>query len=139
MSRNFDKVKDGGAMTAFSTGSKRDVQDGKGKFFLISTIALRRLAKHYENGAKKYASRNWEKGQPLSQYLDSCFRHLVKTIDGLNDEDHAAAVMWNMAAFIHTLDQIESGVLPAELNDMQEYWEKMRKHFAWVEEQEKGK
>lgn len=136
--RKFDKVQDGGEVTAFSTGSIRDVQDGKGKYVLISTIGMRRLARHYENGAKKYKLRNWEKGQPLSQYLDSCFRHLVKVIDGLNDEDHAAAVAWNIFAFMHTLDMVEAGILPAELNDMKEYWEGMKQYFAWVDEQEKG-
>jgi len=86
----FTAVKDSGERQQFSTGSVRDTQVGKGRFDLIPTDALRRLAQHYENGARKYGDRNWEKGQPLGRYLDSAFRHLVNVLDGKTDEDHAA-------------------------------------------------
>lgn len=115
---NFDAVKDSGARQDFSTGSKRDTRDGKGRFDLIPTYPLRRLAKHYENGAKKYGDRNWEKGQPLSRYLDSCLRHLIGVLEGLEDEDHASAVAWNIFAYVATCQWIEEGKLPAELDDL---------------------
>jgi hypothetical protein len=115
---NFTEVQDSGARQEFPTGSVRDTREGKGRYDLISPIALRRLARHYENGARKYGDRNWEKGQPLSRYLDSAMRHLCGLLHGFTDEDHAAAAMWNMAAFIHTGEKIAAGELPEELDDM---------------------
>lgn len=114
----FDSVRDSGARQEFPTGSVRDTREGKGRYDLISPIFLARLARHYENGAKKYGDRNWEKGQPLSRYLDSAMRHLCGILHGKVDEDHAAAAAWNIAAFIHTGEKIAAGELPAELDDM---------------------
>jgi len=114
----FTAVKDSGERQQFSTGSVRDTQVGKGRFDLIPTDALRRLAQHYENGARKYGDRNWEKGQPLGRYLDSAFRHLVNVLDGKTDEDHASAVSWNLFGYIHTLEAIKAGKLPLELDDL---------------------
>jgi len=117
----FDAVKDSGQRRAFGTGSVRDVRDGKGRFDLLSPIAMSRLAQHTENGAKKYGDRNWEKGQPLSSYLDSALRHINKFREGLRDEDHMAAAMWNIQGFIHTEEMIRRGRLPKDLDDMVSY------------------
>lgn len=111
-------MKDSGARQEFVTGSVRDTHEGKGRFDLIPTDAFRRLAVHYENGAKKYGDRNWEKGQPLARYLESAMRHLVGVLEGLTDEDHASAVSWNMFAYIHTLNLIRAGKLPKELDNL---------------------
>ena len=118
MTKQFNEVKDSGKRQEFVTGSVRDTREGKGRFDLIPTDALRRLARHYENGAVKYGDKNWEKGQPLSRYLDSAFRHLICVIEGLTDEDHASAVSWNSFAYIHTLNAINAGKLPKELDDL---------------------
>jgi len=88
----FNDVKDSGERQEFYTGAVRDREVGKGRFDLLPAYALTRLAKHYENGAKKYCDRNWEKGMPLSRYLDSAMRHLVKYLGGSREEDHLAAV-----------------------------------------------
>jgi len=115
---DFAKVVDSGARQSFSTGSVRDTREGKGRFDLIPTYPLRRLARHYENGAEKYGDRNWEKGQELSRYLDSAMRHLVSVLEGRRDEDHASAVAWNIFAYVHTKEMIERGKLPSELDDL---------------------
>jgi hypothetical protein len=117
----FNKVKDSGERRSFNTGSVRDVRTGKGRYDLLSPLALRRLAQHTENGATKYGDRNWEKGQPLSVYMDSMIRHAYNVLEGKKDEDHAAAMMWNAMAFIHTQEAIERGILPRELNDLNDY------------------
>jgi len=114
----FDEVKDSGERQEFATGSKRDLQEGKGYPTLIPTYPLRRLAKHYENGAKKYGKHNWMLGQPLSRYIDSMIRHTWAVQEGLNDEDHESAVIWNMISFMMTKKMIEEGHLPKELDDM---------------------
>ena len=117
----FDHVKDSGERQEFDTGSVRDTRAGKGRYDLISPIALGRIARHYENGAAKYGDRNWEKGQPLSRYLDSALRHAYKYLEGHREEDHMAAAAWNLIAFIHTETMVVRGGLPAELADLPDY------------------
>jgi len=114
-------TKDSGTRRTFSTGSVRDGATGKGRFDLLSPIALFRDAKLYERGAIKYEARNWEKGQPLSVFLDCAMRHLTKHLMGYRDEDHLAAARWNIAGIMHVEHQIERGNLPAELNDLPNY------------------
>ena len=111
-------VKDSGVRQKFSTGAQRDVQEGKGRFDLIPCEAMSRLAKHFENGAKKYGDSNWRKGIPLNRYLDSAFRHLYKFMDGHRDEDHAIAAAWNILCLIETEHMINNKELPAELNTL---------------------
>lgn len=72
-----------------------------GRFDLMSPKGLMRLAKWGELGSYKYSDRNWEKGMPISRCIDSGMRHLTKLIDGLMDEDHSAAVVWNAFAVMH--------------------------------------
>jgi len=82
----------------FDEGSHRSDETGKGRFDLIEPAMLTRLAKHYENGATKYADRNWEKGQPCSRMISAALRHINKYVAGETDEDHLAAAIWNLAA-----------------------------------------
>lgn len=89
-------LKDSGNRREFETGAVRDMQEGKGRCDLLPACALLRLAKHYEAGARKYEDRNWEKGIPISVMIDSAMRHLLKYMDGQTDEDHLAAVAWNI-------------------------------------------
>jgi hypothetical protein len=58
--------------------------------------AMLEVAKHYEEGAKKYAERNWEIGIPLHCYIDSAVRHYLKWVRGDDDEPHARAFLWNI-------------------------------------------
>ncbi|MFH0806083.1 MAG: dATP/dGTP diphosphohydrolase domain-containing protein [Patescibacteria group bacterium] len=81
------------------------------------SAAMRRLAKHYENGSKKYSANNWRKGQPISRYYDSAMRHLWESIDNKIDEDHPAALFWNEIGIIQTKIDIDKGLLPKELDD----------------------
>lgn len=46
-------TKDSGCRQVFATGSQRDSRVGKGRYDLISPIALRRLAQLCERGAAK--------------------------------------------------------------------------------------
>lgn len=112
----WDKVQDSAKKAAFGTGSIRDTQDNKGRYDLIPSAVILRLAQHYENGARKYAERNWEKGQPLHQYYNSAVRHLDHIKDGDLSEDHFAATIWNVAAMIHHIDAMIDGTLPIELD-----------------------
>lgn len=121
---DFNKVKDSGERRQFGSGAVRDMSSGKGRYDLISPLFLKRLAKHFENGAKKYGDRNWEKGIPLSSYLDSAMRHLSNYLEGLRDEDHLAAAAWNISCLIHMEEMIERELIPKELDNLPNYTKK---------------
>lgn len=108
----FTAVKDSGKREDFITGSRRDSREGKGRFDLLPAYAIKRLAQHFENGARKYGDRNWERGQPLSRYLDSALRHVFTYMDGARDEDHIIAAVWNLLAYVWTEEQVRQGLLP---------------------------
>jgi hypothetical protein len=120
---DFSHVKDSGQRQEFETGSRRDTRVGKGRYDLLSPLALRRIARHFESGSVKYGDRNWEKGQPQSRYLDSALRHLFTYLEGKRDEDHLAAAAWNVLCMIHGEEAIARGILPADLNDLPSYTE----------------
>ena len=89
-------IQDSGTRREFESGAVRDMAEGKGRCDLLPMCALLRLARHYEQGAKKYADRNWEKGIPVSVMIDSALRHVFKYMDGWTDEDHLCAAAWNI-------------------------------------------
>lgn len=114
------KLKDSGERQDFNTGSVRDTQTGKARYSLIPLSITEQLAHHYAKGAEKYAERNWQKGQPISRYYDSAQRHLIALLKEENDENHGIAFVWNAIALVWTIQQIESGKLPKELDDREE-------------------
>ena len=67
---------------------------------------IERIAKHFENGAKKYDENNWRKGLPCKCYVDSAVRHYFKWVLGEIDEDHEAAFYWNIICCIWTHENI---------------------------------
>jgi hypothetical protein len=105
----------------FKTGAKRSVRTGKGRYDLISPIALRRLSKVYEQGAEQKGDRNWEKGFEMSRSIDSALRHINQYREGFRDEDHIAQACWNLFACIHFEEQIEKGRLSKNFNDLPKY------------------
>ena len=110
-------LKDSGKREEFSTGSRRDSREGKGRFdllFMGMPEALRRLAVLLERGAAKYGERNWERGQPISRYIDSAARHLHRAAQGMTDEDHLIQLAWNAMAAVETLHRIKNGTLGAQ-------------------------
>ena len=60
------------------------------------------VAVHFEEGAKKYQANNWKKGIPVSRYIDSGTRHLLKWLREDTDERHDRAFCWNMLCAIWT-------------------------------------
>lgn len=67
------------------------------------TTMLLEVAKHMEEGAKKYGERNWEKGLPVSCFIDSAVRHYLKWRRGDEDERHDRAFCWNVMCCIWTI------------------------------------
>lgn len=92
----MSKILDSGDRREFETGFVRDMGEGKGRFDLLPWHAIWDLAKHCENGARKYGERNIDKGAPMNCLLDSGMRHLAKYMMGMTDEDHLRAAFWNI-------------------------------------------
>jgi hypothetical protein len=122
-------VKDSGDRHTFATGAVRDAREGKGFFHCIPYVSKLRLAQLFEAGARKYGKDNWKKGINLSCYVDGVDRHNGKLAECWQDEDHAAAVMWNAACFIWTVEQIRAGRLPQSLDDIG--WFAAEERAAW--------
>jgi hypothetical protein len=94
-------IKDSGVRETYATGMVRDTQDGKPDYTLVDYPMLTRWAKHVTLGAEKYGRRNWQLAsteEELERFRSSAFRHFVQWITGDTDEDHAAAVYFNIAA-----------------------------------------
>lgn len=67
----------------------------------VYTMCLE-VAKHFEDGAKKYEENNWKKGIPVHCYIDSAVRHFLKFLRGDKDEPHDRAFVWNIMCCIWT-------------------------------------
>lgn len=113
-------TKDSGKRQDFDTGTKRDTQEGKPRYELIPATALRRIAGLYARGAIKYDEWNWSKGMPYSRFIASTMRHLFQYILGDRDEDHLAAVCFNIMAIMH----FEEVGRDAELDDIHKHYMK---------------
>ena len=105
---NGDKfeVKDSGARASLGGGMVRDTEEGKVDYTLIMDGPMYdRWAVHLTRGAIKYAKRNWmqiaaatpeEQVAALERFERSAARHLRQYLAGHRDEDHAAAVFFNL-------------------------------------------
>lgn len=89
-------ILDSGERTTFDSGAVRDMHEGKGDMLSMPWLALLRLSRHYENGAKKYGRFNYQQGIPVSSFIDSAVRHLAKYQCGFDDEDHLSAAAFNV-------------------------------------------
>ena len=69
--------------------------------------ALLEVAKHFEEGAKKYGENNWQKGIPPKCYIDSAVRHYLKWLRCDKDEPHDRAFVWNLMCCIWEVDYRE--------------------------------
>jgi hypothetical protein len=105
-------TKDSGERVEFSTGMQRDTSKSKARFDLITPKnipyekqMLTRWAELMARGAEKYNARNWEKAntqEEIDRFKESAFRHFMQWFFGENDEDHAAAVLFNITGAEYT-------------------------------------
>lgn len=101
-------TKDSGQRAHFESGMQRDTEEGKARFDLLfpegvpyEEQMLTRFAALLGRGAVKYDARNWEKADSeaeLARMKSSATRHFIQWLTGETDEDHAAAVMFNLLA-----------------------------------------
>jgi len=99
-------TKDSGQREQYDSGMQRDTQDGKPRFDLLYPLGipygdqfLTRVAELLARGAEKYTERNWEHAEgevELARFKASALRHLMQWLCGETDEDHMAAVVFNL-------------------------------------------
>lgn len=94
------------------TGSTEALYTALDEFRLASSsdrkTMLLEVAKHFEEGAKKYGENNWQKGIPVHCYIDSAVRHYLKWLRGDKDEPHDRAFVWNLMCCIWEVDYHKS-------------------------------
>jgi hypothetical protein len=94
------EVKDSGSREHFYGGMQRDTAAEKIDYTLaLDGPMFERLAIHLTKGAKKYAKRNWMLASgtaELERFRESAVRHFVQWLNDEVDEDHAAAVLFNI-------------------------------------------
>lgn len=100
------QTKDSGVRAAFASGMVRDTNEGKARFELLwpkdvpyAQQFMTRVAELLGRGAAKYEDRNWEKATgeaEIRRFEESALRHMMQWLAGETDEDHAAAVVFNL-------------------------------------------
>lgn len=112
-------TKDSGKRQEYSSGMKRDLQDGKPMFDLCNPLGCPKEANMYyrwamlmERGMTKYGYRNWELANSkdeLIRFKQSAARHFQQWLNGWDsEEDHAAAVFFNIQAFEWLRNKLEN-------------------------------
>jgi hypothetical protein len=94
-------TKDSGKRLDYPSGMRRDVNDGKVDYTLCYLPVFKRWAELMTRGKVKYGRNNWMKAnseEELDRFKESAFRHFMQWLDGEDDEDHCAAVIFNLAA-----------------------------------------
>lgn len=97
-------------------GMVRDVTDGKTNYLLaLDGPMFQRWADHLTAGAKKYAARNWMGAyteEELERFRESAVRHFIQWLRGDTDEDHAAAVFFNINGVEYVKDRQKKACPP---------------------------
>jgi len=102
------ETKDSGKRETYDSGMVRDVRDGKTRYDLVDRTMLKRWAELMGRGADKYGDDNWRLANSdaeLKRFKESAFRHFMQWLEGETDEDHAAAVFFNIAAAEYVLQK----------------------------------
>lgn len=104
-------TKDSGQRKEFASGMKRDVTTGKILWHLVNSgPMLKRWAELLTRGAEKYDADNWMKAngdEELKRFKESAFRHFMQWYNNETDEDHGAAVMFNINGAEYTKTKIQ--------------------------------
>jgi hypothetical protein len=102
VTKNSFVVKDSGKRQQYSSGMVRDTTEGKTDYTLaLDGPMFTRYAEHMTKGAVKYGERNWQKAKLRAEhnrFRKSALRHFLQWFHGHIDEDHAAAVIFNINA-----------------------------------------
>lgn len=117
-------IKDSGQRAQFASGMVRDTQEGKIDYWRVPIGPMfKRWAIHVTKGAVKYPDveigrPNWTLGsgdEELHRFKASAFRHFIQWLEGDQDEDHAAAVIFNINGAEYIKDQRPRAMSIADL------------------------
>lgn len=106
------ETKDSGQRQEFSTGMRRDIQTDKPRYDLVDWPMITRWAELMARGAVKYGEHNWKKAstqEELDRFRASALRHLIQWFNGETEEDHAAAVYFNIAGAEMVKEKLKGG------------------------------
>ena len=103
------ETKDSGKRKEFESGMRRDTDEGKplytllrSSFIPMETTMFHREAMLMTRGAEKYGKNNWQladSAEELERFKESACRHFEQWLAGDTDEDHAAAIRFNVRAY----------------------------------------
>ena len=114
------EIKDSGARQEFEGGMVRDTTEGKTNFLnVLFGPMLDRWAEHMTKGREKYPDPepgvpNWTLAEGKAELLraqESALRHLLQWARGDRDEDHAAAVFFNINLAEYVRDKMADAAL----------------------------
>jgi len=104
------ETKDSGQREVFESGMHRDTTAGKVRYDLaVDGPLFKRYAELMTRGAVKYDARNWmqaNSAEELERFRQSAFRHFMQWFLGDTDEDHAAAVVFNINGAEYVKDRL---------------------------------
>lgn len=111
-------TKDSGKRKNFESGMVRDTQENKIRWHKVADgPMLKRWAELLTRGAVKYpdddttGTPNWTKAngpEELFRFRESAFRHFMQWYNGDDDEDHAAAVYFNLNGAEYVKEKINN-------------------------------
>lgn len=111
-------TKDSGVRQEFPSGMRRDSAGKTLRPDLIEPNMLRRWAELMGRGALKYGDRNWEKAstqEELDRFRASAFRHFLQWFNDYDyEEDHAAAVFFNIAGAEYVKGKVTASPRPEQ-------------------------
>lgn len=115
------KTKDSGERLQFASGMVRDIATGKFKPHLTRSGPMyRRWCELLSRGAEKYGEDNWLKANgeaELKRFRESALRHFEQWFAGETDEDHAAAVFFNINGAEYVKERMEAHAKPHDGGD----------------------
>jgi hypothetical protein len=114
MAKNKYVTKDSGKRIDYKSGMRRDLQgEDKARYDLVYQPMFKRWAELMARGALKYGENNWKLAnseEELKRFKASAYRHFFQWFNGENpEEDHAAAVFFNIAAAEMVKEKLNNG------------------------------
>lgn len=104
------ETKDSGERKRFASGMQRDTTKDKVNYMLVFDGPMfERWVELLHRGATKYDERNWMQAnslEELERFKESAVRHFFQWLKGERDEDHAAAVFFNINGYEYTMRRL---------------------------------
>jgi hypothetical protein len=91
------------------SGMVRSDDSGKTDYTLVDLAMLERWAQHLTRNVGSKGHNNWRLAcseEDLQRFRASAFRHFIQWLRGDADEDHAAALLFNVAGAEHVRSQL---------------------------------